>query len=65
MIIVCSLCRRAKMDGQWIDAYTILDPISHSYCPACLVDYATTIWPSLSPEKAKIEAYKILAKLKP
>jgi len=37
MIVVCSYCKRQRVDGQWVDALPIAESelVSHGICDPC------------------------------
>ncbi|MBP8129418.1 MAG: hypothetical protein KA184_07530 [Candidatus Hydrogenedentes bacterium] len=44
MTIQCCVCKKTKVDGEWRVTPPVTGPdISHTYCPACLVECAARL----------------------
>lgn len=41
MVVQCCVCKKVRMDGNWVDAQADqvrLAEVSHGYCPVCADD---------------------------
>ncbi|HNR31237.1 MAG TPA: hypothetical protein PKI11_10135 [Candidatus Hydrogenedentes bacterium] len=55
MTVQCCVCKKTKVNGEWRLAPPVRDArISHTYCPACLVESVAL----LAVERATLVAAK-------